>query len=171
MIIEILRHTPAWVWLLLAALLALGASQTRTREVTRGRLLALPLTMLALGIWSLSTLATGQPLALGAWAAAFVAALAAARQLRQPAGAHWSAATARLRLPGSWVPMGIIVAIFALKYGVGVAMGMAPELRLNTPLAMSVAGAYGALSGLLLGRALALLRLTRDASALAATTM
>ena len=41
------RHTPVWVWGLLAALLALGASQLRERTASLARVSALPLGMTA----------------------------------------------------------------------------------------------------------------------------
>jgi hypothetical protein len=171
MIIEILRHTPVWVWVLLAALLALGASQARTRELTRGRVLALPLAMLGLGLWSLAVLAGTQAMPVVAWAVAFAAAVVVTRRLREPAGARWSEADARLHLPGSWVPMFIILAIFTLKYAVGVAVALTPSLRADAAFTLGAAAAYGALNGLLLGRALALLRLTRQPLLRPATTM
>jgi len=43
MIVIILSHTPVWVWGLLAALMALGFSQTRQRRLAPWRLLMLPL--------------------------------------------------------------------------------------------------------------------------------
>ena len=38
MIVNILSHTPVWVWGLLAALMALSFSQTRQRDVAPWRL-------------------------------------------------------------------------------------------------------------------------------------
>ena len=48
MIVNVLSHTPVWVWGLLAALMALGFSQTRQRHVAPWRLLMLPMVLLGL---------------------------------------------------------------------------------------------------------------------------
>ena len=53
MLMMILTHTPVYVWALLAGLVALGLMQSRTRQVSKVQALALPVTMLALGLWSL----------------------------------------------------------------------------------------------------------------------
>jgi len=42
MIVQIFKGTPLWVWLLFAGLIALGASQLRDRQISRARLLILP---------------------------------------------------------------------------------------------------------------------------------
>src|SRR5439155_15157054 len=48
MLLQIVQHTPVWVWGLLAGLVALGVSQARDREVSLARITILPLVMLAL---------------------------------------------------------------------------------------------------------------------------
>ena len=54
MILDILRHTPPWVWALAAGLLLLGLSQLRERRVAPVRLWVLPGVLLGMGLWSLS---------------------------------------------------------------------------------------------------------------------
>lgn len=54
MLLQILTHTPVFVWALLAGLIALGVTQSRDRRVAPARLLALPALMLGLGAWSLA---------------------------------------------------------------------------------------------------------------------
>ena len=43
MFIAIVRHTPVWVWGLLAALVAVGLAQTRDRELSLKHVTILPL--------------------------------------------------------------------------------------------------------------------------------
>jgi hypothetical protein len=160
MLIEIVRFTPPWVWGLLAALLALGLWQTRPRQVARAQLLGLPLALLGLGLWSQRSGFAAQPAALAIWLAALGALLALGRRLPRPAGARWHAAAARLHLPGSWLPMALIVGIFVLRYGVAVGQALHPAWRSAPEVLLPVAAMYGAIAGLLLGRALGLLGLT-----------
>lgn len=157
MIIEVLRHTPGWVWLLLAALLALGISQLRARRVSRPRLFVLPAVLLALGVSA--TASSFQPAApaLAAWAAALAVGLMLGRRLPPPAGARWDDDGRVLQLPGSAWPLLLIVAIFALRYVGSVALAMHPAWRAAPAVALPLAAAYGGIAGLLIGRVLALL--------------
>ncbi len=161
MILQILSHTPLWVWALLAALLGLGLWQRRARRVRRGQLLALPLALLGLGLWSMAPGFVAQPVAAVLWLGAIAGATALGLRLPRPAAARWLHQEARFFLPGSWVPLLLIVAIFCLRYGAGVGQGLHPEWRGMATVQWPLALLFGSLSGLFLGRALGLLQLTR----------
>ncbi len=161
MVLQILIHTPRWVWALLAALLALGLWQRRERRVRRGQLLALPGAMLGLSLWSMAPGFVAQPVAAVLWLAAFAAATALGRRLPRPAAARWLADEARLFLPGSWVPLVLIVTIFSLRYAAGVGQGLHPEWRGMASVQWPLALVFGALTGTFLGRALGLMQLTQ----------
>ena len=165
MLLMILSNTPLWVWALLAALVALGYLQTRQRRVTRVQLLALPLALLALGLWSMAPGFAAQPLAVLLWAAALVLGGALGWRIARRSRAVWLADVQRLQLPGSWLPMLLVLAIFSLRYSVGVSQAMHPELRAAVGLQFPLALLFGALSGLFTGRALGLLRLTTGVQA------
>ena len=161
MILQILLHTPLWVWALLAALLALGLSQRRDRRVRRVQLLALPLSLLALGLWSMAPGFVAQPVAAVLWLSAIAAATLLGLRLPRPAAARWLADEARLFLPGSWLPLVLIVTIFSLRYAAGVGQGLHPEWRAMASVQWPLALVFGALSGIFLGRALGLLQLAQ----------
>lgn len=165
MIINILSHTPVWVWGLLAALIALGHSQTRQRRVAPWRLLLLPLVLLGLGLWSMAPGFIALPLAALVWLVALgaAAALAAGRPAR--AGVQWLPSDQRLQVPGSWVPMLLILGVFSLRYAANVGMAFNPGWRNAPDVLLPLALLYGGFSGLFLGRALVLLKLTRTRAA------
>ena len=48
MILDMLRHTPFWVWAVLMKLVVLGLWQSRARRIGRGRVTLLPLVMIGL---------------------------------------------------------------------------------------------------------------------------
>ena len=62
-------------------------------------------------------------------------------------------------MPGSWLPMGVILAIFMTKYAVGVTLSMQPSLAHSDAFTLSVSLLYGLFSGFFAGRAIRLWRL------------
>lgn len=156
MLLAIVQHTPVWVWGLLAALVALGLAQTRDRDLSLLRVTILPLVLLALSASGVLSAFGHAPVAVGGWGAGLAAALTLARPFVAVRGAVWQGDSATLRVPGSWLPLALIVALFALKYGVGVGLALHPHLANDTAFAGLCSLAYGAFSGLFLARALSL---------------
>ena len=168
MLISMLHHTPLWVWGLLSALLCLGLWQRRTRRVAPPALLGLPLGLLLLGLWSMLPGFQGQPLTALMWLAAGLLMLAWSRRWPAPRGTRWLATEDRLLLPGSWLPLALIVAIFSLRYASGVSLALHPQWAASLAFQAPLALGFGGLAGLFLGRALGLLALARPSTALTA---
>jgi hypothetical protein len=163
---RILSNTPLWVWGLLAALVGLGLSQARDRRASLARVSLMPLSMAAFGLWGTVSAFGSSPLlaqALGVWTLA--AGLACALLAPTRASASYDAATRTYTLPGSLVPLALILAIFAIKYVVGVELAMAPRLVQDPQYALTVAALYGAATGMFVGRAARLWRLAFRAPA------
>ena len=161
MAMQIFTHTPLWVWGLAAALLALGLWQRRTRHVAPAALLGLPLGMLALGLWTMAPGFVQLPATALVWLLALGTGGLMGHRWPAPTGACWHAATGRLHLPGSWLPLILIAIIFSLRYASNVALVINPALRHSLLTQSLLALAFGWLGGLFLGRALGLLALTR----------
>jgi hypothetical protein len=161
MFTQILTHTPVFVWFLLAGLLTLGLMQTRKRRVRRPQVVALPALMLGLGLWSLAPGFTALPGLAALWLAALALGAAGGRRTPQQPGTAWLAAEGCFQVPGSWIPMAFIVAIFMLRYAVGAGIALHPEWRSTLSLQAPLAIVFGLLAGLSLGRALGLLSLAR----------
>ncbi len=157
-LLAIVQHTPPWVWALLAALLALGLAQARARRVGPTRAALLPAAMLAWSLWGVAT-SFGSAPALPAWAAGASAAALATRRLGAPAGTRWSAQAHAFQLPGSWLPLALILALFCCKFATGALLALRPALGADPAFATGASLAFGAFSGVFAGRALALLRL------------
>ena len=168
MILNILSHTPVWVWGLLAALIALGIAQTRQRRMAPWRLLMLPLVLLGLGLWSMAPGFIAQPLSAAFWLVALGAGVALLARRPAPAGAQWLPVEQRLLLPGSWMPLLLILTIFLLRYAANVGMAFNPGWRSAPEVLLPLALAYGGFSGLFLGHALGLLKLTGSPAAVLA---
>ena len=164
--VSIVRQTPTWVWGMLAALLALGASQLRDRNASLLRVSLMPVGMTVFSLWGTVTAFGASPLfaqAFAVWAAA--AAIVFALVVRTRAHASYDAATRLYALPGSVIPLALIAGIFLVKYFVGVELAMAPQLMRDTQYALTVAGLYGAFTGMFVGRAARLWRLAYRAPA------
>lgn len=160
-VVPVLRQTPLWVWGLLVALLALGASQLRERSASLARVSLMPLAMTLFSVSGTVSAFGATPhlaLAVSAWLIAAVLAFALVARGRAD-GARYDPARRLYRLPGSAVPLGLIVGIFLVKYVVGVDLTMAPQLVRDTPYVLCVAALYGAFTGVFMGRAARLWRL------------
>ncbi len=156
----IVQNTPKWVWGLFAALLALGISQLRPRKAGLARVSATPLAMTALSIWGVLGAFGGSPLlaqALGVWIVCAGLVFAAVGTFQTKAS--YDPVSRTYALPGSVLPLALILGIFLVKYFVGVELAMAPQLLRDPQYALTVAAVYGALTGMFVGRASLLWRL------------
>ena len=165
MLLSIVRHTPAWVGGLFAALLWLGATQCLPQQRGLRRTFLMPLALTAFSAWGLLSAFGADPGAgaLAAWllASALVALARLALRRDPPAGVRYHAARLRFHLPGSPVPLLLILAIFFTKYIVGVELALQPALADDTAFALQIATLYGLFNGLLLARMARLWRLVQ----------
>lgn len=159
---QIVKNTPTWVFGLLAALLALGLSQVRTRDVSAMRMAITPAAMTGLSLWGTISAFSASPLfgyVLLAWAAGAALMLALISPMSAPRGTAYNAATRSFTVPGSVVPLMLILGIFMTKYIVGVELAMQPGLAHDGQYTLVVGGLYGLFSGTFAGRAARLWRL------------
>lgn len=166
-LVPILQRTPIWVWSLLAGLLWLGASQLRDRQTGLVRALLTPLAMTVLSVYGVASVfaPAGQAAAaLGTWlvAAAAIAALALWIQPTPPAGTQYLPQVRGFGIPGSSMPLGLILGIFLTKYCVGVELALQPTLANSSEFALQIGMLYGVFNGLLAARALRLWRLAQQ---------
>lgn len=159
MLNQIVTNTPIWVWILLVALLWIGFKQTTTRSASLKRIILMPLAMTALSLYSTVNVFGADPLNLGVWLAA--ASLAATGVLLQnlPAATRYNPATQCFSLPGSWVPLLLILGIFITKYAVGATTTLHPALVHGAGFSAVFCALYGGFSGVFLARAARLWRL------------
>lgn len=155
------QHIPTWVFGLLAALIALGVSQSFPRSITLRRSAVLPVVLAGVSLAGVVSTFGQQPLALLAWALGLSGAVAALHGRVDTSAVRFSPATQRFQVPGSWVPLALMLGLFALKFGAGMSLALHPELRGSTPFALAMSAAYGVFSGAFLGRAMALWSVAR----------
>lgn len=160
----VLRKTPLWVGGLLAVLLALGLSQTRDRQVSQLRMAIMPLAMTALSLWGMVSAFGKSPMfgyVMLVWlAGALLIGSLIAMTAPRP-GTAYDPARRSFTLPGSWLPLALILGIFLTKYVVGVDLVMQPELSRDGQYTLIVGILYGVFSGAFAGRSARLWRLAR----------
>ena len=147
MIIDILHHTPVWVFGLLAVLVALGLQRLRARDVTPRSLFVLPIVMALLSAFGLYQSFGASAIAAAAWAVAIAGSLVVGRSLVPRAGVQYSTGTGRIRIPGSWVPLALMMTILFLRYVAAVTLALHPALRVDPAFVAAIAFAYGLSSG------------------------
>lgn len=165
-VLDILRHTPWWAYMIFMALLALGWQQSRNRVLSVRRLVTLPLCMLALSLVSVASafgreLATFAFWALGVSMAIAVVFYAARPNITPPIKTFNTPATSSaqpmqerlLLVPGSWWPLGCMMGIFCIQYAVGFARARQPALIAQPWVGSMGSWLLGFLSGIFLARA------------------
>jgi hypothetical protein len=157
MIIDILQHTPVWVWVVLAAVLCLGFLQVRDREVSRSRAVTLPCLFILLSLSAVLRSPSSSALPLAGWVLGFALAWSLGFPLVAVRGAQWLAESARIHVPGSWVPLTLMGGLFLLKYGVGIAMSVDPTVHAHVAFLVVTNVAYGGFAGAFWARSRSLL--------------
>lgn len=159
MIVQILTHTPIWVWLMLVALCALGWKQTRTRQLSLKRILTLPLVMLVLTISSLSNSSGAHGAVLTIWFLSMMCTAFFIRSLHLPAGHAYDVQGRLFTVPGSLIPLLMILGIFVTKYVAAVMIAMQADMAHHSWFTPSCAALFGVMNGGFFGRTLRLIRL------------
>ena len=159
MLIQIISHTPLWVWAILVVLLWVGLKQTLPRSVSLRRITVLPLVMVGLSLAGTLTAFGAGNHALLAWGAAAAVAAAVVMTRTLPQATQYNTWTQHFQIPGSWTPLVLMMGIFITKYAVGVTLSMRPDLARDAMFSQSVGALYGGFSGVFVARAARLWRL------------
>jgi hypothetical protein len=167
MLMQIILHTPKWVFAVFVLLVWIGAKQLLSGSVSLTRITVMPIAMTALSVFGVLSAFGDSFGALLGWAAAAVVLLALVLQRPLPATTRYDAAAREFHVAGSAVPLMLMMGIFFTKYVVGVALAMHPELRHQASFALAIPTLYGAFSGIFVARAVRLWKLAIATDAVA----
>lgn len=159
MLMQIVTHTPTWVFVVFALLLLLGGRQLVPNTTSLTRVAVMPIAMTALALYGVLSAFAATPLALLGWAVAAAVLGLAVSRMPPPASTRYDGATRTFHATGSPVPLMLMMGIFFTKYVVGVSIAMHPELPMHLGFALSIGTLYGAFSGIFAARALRLWKL------------
>jgi len=162
-LLDILVHTPPWVWGIFSLLVGFGLLFTRTRRTPLRRAVALPLAITSLSLYGTFSVFHASPVALVVWGSAALLSAAWFATSELPAGVHYDPTTRVVVQPGSWTPLAVMMFLFMVRYSTAVTMAIHPGWARQEGVAAIAASLYGAFSGVFLGRSLRLLRVTRRA--------
>lgn len=152
-VVEVLKHTPTYVWAILAGLVVLGGMQMRDQVLSRTRVLLLPIALGVYSLWgALSTFGTrGEVLA--AWAVGTGAMLGLARWVTWPRRVEFLPDRSAFAVSGSVLPLVAMLGVFAVRYVATVTLILNPQWRGVEAVATVGGLAYGVLSGVFAMRA------------------
>lgn len=162
-LLHILQAAPLWVWALLALLLFLGIRSLRTRAVPVASLIALPLAFFGLSISNLLPLDHLSPVRIGVWILALLIGTVPGWFLVRSERIAIDRDRRRITVPGSVVPLLLMLAAFVGGFYFGYLFARYPELK-SDPTTLALASTYrGLMSGYFLGQTLRLFRLYSSA--------
>lgn len=158
MLVQIIERTPPWVFVLFLVLVGLGYVQSRNRTVRRGNVAIIPAAMIALSLYGVLSAFGIAAVGLVFWLLGIGMAVWLGLNLPRPRGLSFSTESRSFFVPGSWIPLGLMMAIFFTKYAVNVIQ--ARQLPIATGLVFigTASLCYGILSGAFLVRALVIRR-------------
>jgi len=153
MLNNVLTHTPVYVWLILALLVARGVLALRARETTLRKLFIIPAIMLPVALLDIARKFGLEGLPLAAWGLAVVAAMGLVRVwggTRIAAGAR----PGTVRVGGSVMPLVLMLLIFVVKYATTVMLVAAPEVLHGAGVTAAACVLMGGANGWFFGRLL-----------------
>jgi hypothetical protein len=152
-IVEVLKHTPAYVWGILAALVVFGVLQMRNQEIGRTRVLVMPAALAGYSLWGAASTFGAQWDVFAAWALGLGVMLWAARVVQWPRKVEFVPEHNAFAVSGSVVPLLTMLAVFAVRYVATVTLILHPQWRGLASVAIVGGLGYGLLSGVFAMRA------------------
>lgn len=152
---QILSNTPVWVFVLFAGLLGFGLLQARDRSVKKPVAYLLPAAMVALSWYGVQSGFGLKVIPLAAWLTGLILVVVVSYRTFRQSALSFDPQQNRFFIPGSWVPLLVIMGIFFTKYAVIVQAHMGGSISL--PAAAGVSLLFGGFSGYFAARALALI--------------
>lgn len=152
---------PVWVPVVFLALVFLGYRQSFARTVRPTTVAGMALAMWGFSLYGVMAAFGSVGWALGLWAAGYAG--VAFMGTRLIAAGRMVVVGASVRIPGSWVPLALMLGIFTAKFALGFAAGVQSPVLQSAGFIAAMSAVLGALSGGFGARALAVHRVARSA--------
>ena len=153
MITQIITHTPSWVFGLFVLLIAFGLQQTRSRNVNAALAYLLPLGMIGLSLFGIHSSFGMEPAPVAIWAMGLLIVTGIRFKYFRDERVTFTRASRSFFIPGSWIPLCVIVAIFITKYAFAIMRALHAEMAGTDAFIAVFSLAYGCYSGYFSSRA------------------
>ena len=158
MLVQILANTLTWGLRVVLRAPCVRPHVNQNTHLTRHSALLLPAGMIALSLAGIESSFGLRLVPLASYAIALSIAALVGYALFRDKGVEYDASTAKFFVPGSWVPLGVIMVIFFAKYAHGVLQGLKADFITAPIFIVSLAAIYGLLSGYFTARAFNLIK-------------
>jgi hypothetical protein len=148
----LISHTPTWVFAIFFTLLVLGFIQSKERIVKIKTVFILPIAMIIFSFFGVSSVFGLSILTISLWGIGLATTLVIGLKLACPRLVSFSEQSNKLTIPGSWVPLFFMMAIFFTKYFVGFAVARELPIVNENMFIILLSLLYGAFSGIFLSR-------------------
>ena len=146
------------IFALFFVLLTLGMIQTKERNIHLKSVFILPIAMLTLSLYGVVSAFSVSFSPMLCWFVGVILAIILGLIIDMPQNVTFSKENCSFKIPGSWLPMFLIMGIFFIKYAVGVSFARHLSILNNDIFIIAVSLLYGSFSGLFLSRSLVILK-------------
>ena len=148
MLIQIITHTPLWVFGLFALLVMLGYKQSKTRLVKPKLSLILPIVMFSLALQGMVTNFSEPKLALAVWIFSGLITFGLFMKFQgNVENSFYQKDKGLVEVKGSWSPLLLIMTLFFLKYALTVSAVLALPFISQFSFIIVVSLTFGFLNG------------------------
>lgn len=154
---QILSHTPTFVFILFFVLLVFGFIQTRDRKVNLILAFLLPVLMAVFSLAGVFSSFGISLITIGLWLGGLIIVAYLVYRFFSAKGISYSSEEGKFFITGSWVPFSVIMAIFFTKYAVGIMTGMQMALVHQLHFVFILSFLYGCFSGYFIARGINLM--------------
>lgn len=162
MIIDIISHTPLWVFILLFILVLLGYSQTKDRVVSQSKIFILPTSMILLSFIGTLLAFNNNLLSILLWLTGISISLIVVLNISHAKDIFYNQKKNEFHIKGSIIPLILMLSIFFLKYFIGVVTVKKPLLINQIEFIVIISLLYGLISGIFLARSIWVFRSKRQ---------
>ena len=154
---EILQHTPRWVYILLIYLLWIGFRATKPRIVPLRKLFIIPLLFTAMSLHSLLSHFQISIITISSFSIAILLGSLGGFLLVYHHDIKIDKVKGLVHIGGTWSTLIVIIIIFMSKYYLGYRLGTSPNSVNNSRFVITMLSISGLCSGLFIGRLIAYL--------------
>ncbi len=159
-----LSHIPLWVLPLFLFLLWMGQRQSRPRTMSPALAVSIAVALLGLSVYGVLAAFGARPIAVVCWAAGFAASLTMGTRVFGPGRLAMTGDRSAVNVPGSWLPMALLIGMFGAKFALGFLAGTGSPMLQQLWFVSLASVTLGLLSGGFATRSIAVFQFARAAN-------